>query len=111
MHDRDWLLTVAVSGPFWQLREWCGFEGLCMMMIDDPELVAEMADFWTHFVSEVLDRILVHIVPDNLFISEDMAYKAKSMISMDMTREFCMPSWKRWSKQVPVASVARRWIA
>ena len=100
MSDRDWLLSVYVSGPFWQLREWCGFEGLCMMMIDDPELVAEMADFWTHFVSEVLDRILVHIVPDNLFISEDMAYKAKSMISMDMTREFCMPSWKRWSKQV-----------
>jgi uroporphyrinogen decarboxylase len=29
-----------------------------------------------------------------------MAYKAKSMISMDMTRAFCMPSWKAWSRQV-----------
>jgi hypothetical protein len=100
MADRDWFLNVSISGPFWQLREWCGFEGLCMMLIDDPELVAEMAEFWTHFVSELLARILEHITPDGIFISEDMAYKAKSMISMDMTREFCMPSWKRWSKQV-----------
>ncbi len=98
--DRDWPLTIAVSGPFWQLREWCGFEGLCMLMIDDPEFVAEMADFWMRFVSDMLERILPHIVPDSLFISEDMAYKAKSMISMDMAREFCIPSWKLWTRQV-----------
>ena len=98
--DRDWPLTIGVSGPFWQLREWCGFEGLCMLMIDDPEFVAEMADFWMHFVSRMLDRILPHCVPDSFFISEDMAYKAKSMISMDMAREFCMPSWKLWTRKV-----------
>ena len=34
LKDRDWPLTVSVSGPFWQLREWCGFEGLCMLMLD-----------------------------------------------------------------------------
>ena len=100
MTDRDWPLVVAFSGPFWQLREWCGFEGLCMMMIDDPELVAEMAEFWTHFITGTLAHILPHIVPDGVFISEDMAYKAKSMISMDMTREFCMPSWKAWARQL-----------
>jgi hypothetical protein len=100
MTERDWPLVIGFSGPFWQLREWCGFEGLCMMMIDDPDLVAEMAEFWTEFITGTLEKILPHIVPDCVFISEDMAYKAKSMISMDMTREFCMPSWKSWSKQV-----------
>jgi uroporphyrinogen decarboxylase len=103
LQTRDWPLCVSVSGPFWQLREWCGFEGLCMLMIDDPAFVAEMAEFWTDFVSGMLDRILPHVVPDRFLISEDMAYKAKSMISMDMTREFCMPSWKTWSRKVRAA--------
>jgi len=103
VRERDWPLTINISGPFWQLREWCGFEGLCMLMLDDPELVDEMASFWTDFVCGMLDRVLPHVVPDALFISEDMAYKAKSMISMDMARRFCMPSWAAWSRQVKAA--------
>jgi len=102
---RDWILNVIFSGPFWQMREWCGFEGLCMMMIDEPELVAEMAEFWTNFVSGMLERILEHVTVDSLQINEDMAYKAKAMISPEMAREFCKPSWVRWSKQVRDAGV------
>ena len=102
---RDWLLSVGFAGPFWQMREWCGFEGLCIMMLDQPDLVAEMAEFWTGFVSAVLGRILEHIVPDRVFINEDMAYKIKAMISPAMTRRFCMPSWSRWSAQLRTAGV------
>ena len=102
---RDRLLSVGFSGPFWQMREWCGFEGLCMMMLDEPDLVAEMAEFWTDFVSGVLARILERIVPDRVFINEDMAYKAKAMISPAMTRRFCMPSWSCWSAQLRAADV------
>ena len=101
--ERDWLLAVNFSGPFWQLREWCGFEGLCMLMIDDPEFVDEMATFWKDFVTAMLERILEHVTPDMFHVSEDMAYKAKSMISMDMARRFCVPSWTEWSAQVKAA--------
>ncbi|NLW86703.1 MAG: hypothetical protein GXY38_07495 [Planctomycetes bacterium] len=92
--------VLNVSGPFWQLREWCGFEGLCMMMIEQPELVDEMADFWTSFITRMLQKVLAGWQFDCLYISEDMAYKEKSMISMDMVRRFCMPSWKAWSKLI-----------
>ena len=102
---RDHVLAVAVAGPFWQLREWCGFEGLCIMMIEQPELVAEMAQFWKDFVSRLLERILDHIIFDQLHISEDMAYKAKAMISPEMTRQFCASSWTTWTKQVRKAGV------
>ncbi len=102
---RDNLLTVAVNGPFWQMREWCGFEGLCFLMHDDPALVAEMARFWEDFVSKMLERILGDIVFDRLLIQEDMAYKAKSMISPEMTREYCQPSWKHWAAQSAKAGV------
>ena len=103
--DRDWVLGIAFSGPFWILREWCGFEGLCMMMIEKPDLIEEMAEFWENFIAEMLNQIFEHITPDYIHISEDMAYKAKAMISMDMTRRFCMPSWKRWTKQAKQAGV------
>ena len=97
--DRDAFLNIHFSGPFWQLREWCGFEGLCMMMIEEPELVHEMAAFWKDFISSILQRIFQHVVPDQVHLSEDMAYKAKSMISPAMAREFCKPCWDAWAKQ------------
>jgi len=95
--DRDYVLSIGFPGPFWQMREWCGFERLCTFMIDEPRLVADMAAFWTEFVAALLERIVARAVPDAVHISEDMAYKAKAMISPAMAREFCMPSWRRWS--------------
>jgi len=98
--ERDYFLSVGFPGPFWQMREWCGFEGLCLLMVDDPQLVADMAAFWTEFVAALLERICRHVVPDRIFISEDMAYKAKAMISPAMTRAFCRPGWVRWARLV-----------
>jgi len=103
LRNREHGLSIMVAGPFWQMRECCGFEGLCIMMIEQPDLVADMAGFWTGFVSKMLDKILAHAVPDLLWISEDMAYKGRAMISPAMTRTFCQPSWDRWAAQVKAA--------
>jgi uroporphyrinogen decarboxylase len=98
-------LLVSFSGPFWQLREWCGFEGLCLLMADDPDLVAEMAAFWTEFVSQLLARIFLRVTPDMIYLSEDMAYKAHSMISPAMVRQFLVPSYRAWSHMARAAGV------
>jgi uroporphyrinogen decarboxylase len=94
--DRDQVLSLVFPGPFWQLREWCGFEGLCLLTVEQPDLVDEMAAFWTDFIARVLERILQRIAPDHVCINEDMAYKEHAMISPAMTRRFCQPSWNRW---------------
>jgi hypothetical protein len=98
MADRDYLTTVTFSGPFWQLREWCGFEPLCILFATEPEFVRAMIGFWTDFVCAVLERTLEGGCIDRLFIQEDMAYKAHPMISPEMTREFIAPSYRRWVK-------------
>jgi uroporphyrinogen decarboxylase len=103
LRDRHGVLTISIPGPFWQMREWCGFEGLCIMMARHPDLVSDMAAFWSDFVAAMLARILPHVVPDAVVISEDMAYKARAMISPAMTREFCLPSWRRWSARLRAA--------
>ncbi|MCL2519205.1 MAG: hypothetical protein FWF15_11645 [Oscillospiraceae bacterium] len=97
INDRDSILSIQVNGPFWQLREWMGFEGLCEAFIDDPEFVAEMIGYWQDYVLKIFKRICEQgIILDRVGFSEDMAYKAHSMISPAMTREFLLPVYKKW---------------
>ena len=42
LQQRDGVLSVTVTGPFWQLRDWLGFEGLCLLFAEDPDWVEEM---------------------------------------------------------------------
>lgn len=89
---------ITLPGPFWQMREWCGFENLCLLMIDDPGFVEEMANLWGQFVLDVLNPILAQIQPDMVMINEDMAYKCHSMISPRMARRVLLPIWQAWTK-------------
>jgi len=98
--DRETPLSVGFNGPFWQMREWVGMENLCLLMIEDPDFVLEMADFWMEFVSATLKQITGRVKLDCVRLSEDMAYKAHSMISPRMVRQFLMPSYKRWAKEI-----------
>jgi uroporphyrinogen decarboxylase len=50
-------------------------------------------------------RALDARIVDCLFISEDMAYKEKSMISPAMTREFLKPAYDRWVGEAQAAGV------
>jgi uroporphyrinogen decarboxylase len=64
-----------------------------------------MATFWRDYVSALLEKIFAHVTPDVIHLSEDMAYKEKSMISPAMCREFLMPCWRQWGEQVRSAGV------
>ena len=105
LKDRDYPIEIRFSGPFWQLREWLGFENLCMMFHDDPMLVRDMIEFWTDHISHLLKQALTYVVPDSMYISEDMAYKSFSMVSPAMCKEFLMPCWKRWGQIIRSAGV------
>ena len=105
IQNRDYPIGWSFSGPFWQLREWLGFENLCMAFYDDPTLVEEMIEFWTEHVATLLRRGLHYITPDWVHIAEDMAYKAHAMISPAMCRKFLMPCWRKWGDIVRGAGV------
>lgn len=98
LRNRTWPITWQLSGPFWQLREWLGFESLCMMFIDEPDWIREMVYFWQEYVAGLLENGLRHMVPDEVHLSEDMAYKEHAMISPAMTREFLLPCYQRWGE-------------
>jgi len=98
LNERDWVLNIGFPGPFWQLRDWCGFENLCIFMVTQEDFVLEMANFWKDFVSSILKKVLKKINIDSVIISEDMAYKEKSMISPQMVKKFLLPCWSEWSE-------------
>ena len=98
--DRDTPLSISFNGPFWQIREWVGMENLCVMMLDDPEFVMDMADFWMEFISATVKQITDRVELDCVHMSEDMAFKAHPMISPAMTRQFLKPSYVRWVEEV-----------
>jgi len=105
LKDREHFVELSFSGPFWQLREWLGFEALCTMFYDDPSLVRDMIAFWENYIATLLKRAFQHVVPDAVHISEDMAYKSFSMISPQMTRDYLLPTWKRWGEIIRNAGV------
>jgi len=103
--DRTWPIRMHFSGPFWQMREWLGFEELCVLFYDDPELVRDMVSFWTDYIARLMENAFEYCVPDEVHLSEDMAYKAYSMISPAMVREFLLPAWRTWGEVVRSRSV------
>ena len=110
LEQRDYPSTLFFSGPFWQLREWLGFENLCMLFLDDPDFADEMIRCWREFVGEMLKKMFRTFVPDCVMINEDMAYKEKPMIGPDMCRRFLLDTWRYWGEVcreggVPIYSV------
>jgi len=105
LQARDYPSGLMFSGPFWQLREWLGFENLCMMFHDDPDFVREMIACWEKFVTQLLTRTFRDYLPDYVLISEDMAYKEKPMIGPDMCRQFLLGCWRTWADVCRAAGV------
>lgn len=105
LRDREWFVEISFNGPFWQLREWVGFEGLCMLFYDDPGLAGDMITFWEDYIAKLLAQALKYVTPDSIHISEDMAYKNFSMISPAMVRKFLLPTWKRWGEIIRGAGI------
>lgn len=100
LSERDWTIEIEFSGPFWQLREWLGFEKLCTMFHDDPAFVREMISFWEDYLARILEKLFQFVIVDEIHISEDMAYKGFSMISPVMVRKFLLRTYKRWGDMI-----------
>lgn len=103
LKNRDWIVVISFNGPFWQLREWLGLENLCMMFHDNPRFVREMIRFWEEFVARLVERTFAHLIPDEVHLSEDMAYKSHPMISPAFVRDFLLPTYTRWGAMIRTA--------
>jgi len=84
---------LCIPHLFWAVRDWVGFENLCTMFYDDPELVADMFNYLTDFFIETIRPAIDRIRVDVVELKEDMAYKGAPMISPAMFKKFMYPGY------------------
>ena len=80
LENRNYIIGFTFPGPFWQMREWIKAESLLMLFIEDPDFVKEMVEFWKNYISRLLEKVLPYLNTDYVHISEDIAFKEKSML-------------------------------
>jgi uroporphyrinogen decarboxylase len=98
-NNRDHVLVMSrncgTKGFYWRAREWMGTENLCFAWYDEPDLMHEMMEFIADFTIELSRPMLRKVIPDYVFINEDMAMKNGPLLSPAQYGEFIFPHMKR----------------
>ncbi len=92
------LMTCHAGGIFEHLSQIMSYEGLCLALHDDPELVHAVADrlgermarFYTHLLD------LDHVVA--IFQGDDMGFRTSTLISPADLRTYTLPWHKRFAQ-------------
>ncbi len=92
---RDYPLSIAGGSIFGWIRNWMGFDRVCLTMYDDPDWIHEMMDYLADFVVRTVRRAVEEVDIDYVTMWEDMAYKSGPIISPKMFRQFMLEPYKK----------------
>ncbi len=91
------LIVSHAGGVYEHLSQIMSFEGLCLNLMDNRELVAAIVErlgrLMTRFYEHILD--LDHVIA--LWPGDDMGYRSGTMISPDDLRQLTLPWHKRFA--------------
>ena len=68
------------------MREWLGFEGLCLAFHDDLVLIEKMMEDRADAVIDITGEVLKETSFDVIMLWEDMAYKTGSLVDPRLFR-------------------------
>lgn len=86
---------LSVPGLFWTVRDWMGFENICLAFHDQKSLLQEMFEYLTDFYIATLQIGIDLVKIDLVELKEDMAYKGAAMISPEQFRVFMAPCYRK----------------
>jgi uroporphyrinogen decarboxylase len=92
--NRDYPVSVGISGPFWWTRDMVGLSKIATGLYREPELIKEIMDFCAEFYTETLHRALEDIEVDSVTMNEDMGYKGGPMIGPEAMKKFMGPAYR-----------------
>lgn len=89
------LITCHGAGVFEHISQLMSYEGLCLALYDQPDLVSAMADkigdlifkFYEHLLD--LDRVLA------IFQGDDMGFRTGTLIAPEALRQYILPWHKK----------------
>lgn len=86
---------VAVWGFYGFPRQVCGPEALSYLFYDDPELIAEMNEYWLYYTIRRLERAVKEMSFDYALIWEDNCYNHGMLHSPEVFRRFMAPHYRK----------------
>jgi len=95
-HDeKGWAICNNMIGGYMYLRSLMGPEGALYLFYDNPDLIHLAMEKWFELSDKISELMQNEIEFDEVFFAEDICYKAGSLISPDMIREFLFPYYKK----------------
>jgi len=74
----------------------CGHQYMLMGMLEDPDWVKDMADTYSRLTVDLMETLFSREgPPDGVWFYEDLGFKARPFMSLEMYREFIQPAHRR----------------
>jgi len=92
------LIASHCAGHFEHLSRLFGYERLCMLIYDDPQLVQAVADR----IGQTLERFYLKLVQLDRLIAiwggDDMGFRSGTLIGPEHLRKYCLPWHRRFAQ-------------
>lgn len=96
LNKADVPVMVTGGSLFGWLRNWAGFEGIALMVYDDPQLFDDMVEHLCTFICALLEPAVRDVRKiDASSFWEDMCYRAGCIISPKTFRQYLTPRYRR----------------
>jgi len=92
---RDYPLGVSIGSLYGWIRDWAGFEGASMMVLDDPGLLEEIMERLTQIIVGNVEWVASQVQLDFAGGWEDMCYNMGPMISPRDFARLMVPRYRR----------------
>jgi uroporphyrinogen decarboxylase len=82
-------------GPTYWFIVWAGFENAAVMIYEEPQLVEEIYEHITWFITSQMETVFSRRIPDVVILTEEGCFKGGPFMSPDMYRELVCPKIRR----------------
>lgn len=88
-------VIVPCAGPQETLIDLVGFDNLCFMFYENPELVRAIIDNIGARITELFERVLEYPIVGSIICSDDWGHKTQTMFSPEIMKKYIFPWHKR----------------
>lgn len=97
------LISCHAGGPYEHTSRLLGYENLCYLLMDDPELVRAVADKLGDLICRYTERLCEHEKLAAILQGEDLGFNTQTLIPPDDIRQFFLP----WHKKLAALAHAK----
>lgn len=96
------LIMYGPGGVLENVVRMVGYERLCFLLVDDPQLVADIFDAVGSRLLRYYERCLPHPAVGAIISNDDWGFKSQTMLSPEHLRQYVFP----WHKRIVAAAHA-----